>query len=79
MEKLSKFTRTYRKPCNKTDQENHVLLDLNKAEYSIKWDICELTAVYFCNIHSSVYCVEHVISHYSSSAKFNSDTDSFVY
>ncbi len=45
----------HRRPCTKTDPANHIPFDLNKTAYPIQCDICASTAVYFCNVHSSVY------------------------
>jgi len=63
MEILSKFTRTYREPYIKTDPENHIPLDLNNTAYTIRCDICKSNAVYFGNLHNSVYYVDHTIQH----------------
>jgi len=61
----------HRKPCTKADPANHIPLDLNKTAYPIQYDICESTAVYFCNVHSCVYCIEHVTRHDGGSAEFS--------
>ncbi len=61
----------YRKSCTKTDPANHIPLDLNKTAYPIKCGICKSTAVYFCNVHSCVYCVEHIIRHDGGNAEFS--------
>ena len=53
----------HREPCKKTNTKHHIPLDLNKTAYPIKCDICELTAVYFCDFHSGVYCIDHIVDH----------------
>ena len=53
----------HREPCKKTDTKHHIPLDLNKTAYPIKCDICDLTAVYFCDLHSGVYCIDHIVDH----------------
>ena len=68
----------HRKPCTKTDPANHIPLDLNKTAFPIKCDVCESTAVYFCNVHSCVYCVEHITRHDGGNAEFNPKTNFLV-
>ena len=68
----------HRKPCTKTDPKNHIPIDLNKIAYPIQCDVCESTAVYFCNYHSSVYCVEHITQHDGGSAEFHPSKDLFT-
>lgn len=72
----------HREPCKKTNTKHHVPLDLNKTAYPIKCDICDLTAVYFCDLHSGVYCIDHIVDHggtFQNATDSNYDTFKKIY
>lgn len=61
----------HRDPCKKTNTKHHIPLDLNKTAYPIKCDVCDLTAVYFCDLHSGVYCIDHIVDHGGNTQNLN--------